>query len=87
MGVTPEAGLPAHIPAGWPSVIPRLAVSDPQACVQFLQSVFDAQGRYNKDRPSEMRVGVSLIMVGSLVDRKATNTFLYVYVPDKDLVF
>lgn len=87
MGVTPDPGLPAHIPAGWPTVIPRLAVSDPQACVRFLQSVFDAQGRYNQDRPSEMRVGDSLIMVGGLVDRNATNTFLYVYVPATDSVF
>lgn len=56
-------------------------------CVGFLQEVFGAQGTFHADRPSEMRIGGSLIMVGSVIERQATNSFLYVYVADTDRAF
>lgn len=77
----------AHIPLGRPPVIPRLSVADPSKCVSFLQEVFGAQGAFETDRPSEMRVGESLIMVGSVIERQPTNSFLYAYVADIDQAF
>lgn len=76
-----------YIPLGWPPVIPRLSVSDPSKCVSFLREVFGAQGTFNNDRPSEMRIGESLIMVGNIVERLPTSSFLYVYVADTDRAF
>ena len=77
----------SHIPLGWPSVIPRLSVVDPSKCVSFLQEVFGAQGTFNTDRPSEMRIGESLVMIGNVVERQPTSSFLYVYVADTDQAF
>ena len=77
----------AHIPHDWPPVIPRLSVADPLECVNFLREVFEAQGTFCNDRPSEVRIGKSLIMVGGIVERLPTNSFLYVYVADTDQAF
>lgn len=77
----------SHIPLDWPPVIPRLSVADPSKCVSFLRNVFGAQGTFNDDRPSEMRIGESLIMVGNVVERLPTSSFLYVYVADTDRAF
>jgi PhnB protein len=76
-----------HVPVGWPTVIPRIAVDDPEALVAFIQHVFGAVGRFHPERPSELRIGDSIVMVGSTVDRRAMPAFLYVYVDDTDLVF
>ncbi len=75
------------VPPGWPSVIPRLAVEDPAALVQFLQQVFGASGDYNTDRPTELWIGESLIMIGNTLDRSASVSFIYVYVEDTDGAF
>lgn len=77
----------SHIPLGWPPVIPRLSVANPSMCVNFLREVFGAQGTFNTDRPSEMRIGESLIMVGNVVERQPTSSFLYIYVADTDQAF
>ena len=76
-----------HIPAGWPPLIPRIAVDDPEALVAFIQHVFGALGSFHPERPSELRFGDSILMVGSTVDRQAMPAFLYVYVEDADSVF
>jgi len=76
-----------YIPDGWPTLIPRIAVDDPEALVAFIQHVFDATGDFNPNRPTELRIGDSLLMVGSTIDRKPMPAFLYVYVPDADEVF
>jgi uncharacterized glyoxalase superfamily protein PhnB len=68
-------------------VIPRIAVDDPEALVTFIQHVFGAAGRYHAERPSELRIGDSLLMVGSTVDRQSMPAFLYVYVEDADSTF
>jgi uncharacterized glyoxalase superfamily protein PhnB len=52
--------------------------------VQFLKEVFGAKGEYNENRPSELRIGDSLIMVGGTLARMPTMSFLYVYVEDVD---
>jgi len=77
----------SHVPPDWPSVIPRLSVDDPENMVAFLRDVFGAMGNYNSDRPSEMWIGASLVMVGSIIERMQTNAFVYVYVPDVDIAY
>jgi uncharacterized glyoxalase superfamily protein PhnB len=76
-----------YIPAGWPALIPRIAVDDPEALVTFIQHVFGAVGHFNPQRPSELRIGDSLLMVGSTIGRRPIHAFLYVYGPDADTVF
>jgi PhnB protein len=76
-----------HVPVGWPTLIPRIAVDEAEALVEFIQHVFGAVGRFRPERPSELRIGDSMVMVGSTVDRRAMPAFLYVYVEDTDRVF
>ncbi|HEX7294617.1 MAG TPA: VOC family protein [Pyrinomonadaceae bacterium] len=76
-----------YAPAGWPAVIPRIAVDDPKSLVEFLRDVFEADGEYNSARPSELRIDNSLIMVGSTIEREAMTAFLYVYVKDADATY
>ena len=76
-----------YIPAGWPTVVPRIAVDDPEALVGFIQYIFGAVGNFHPERPSELRIGDSLLMVGSTIGREAMPAFLYVYVEDADSVF
>ena len=77
----------SHVPPGWPPVVPRLAVDQPELLVHFLENVFGAVGEYSEHRPSELRIGESLIMVGGTVERMPTAAFLYVYVEDVDAAY
>ncbi|MDQ1501850.1 MAG: PhnB protein [Actinomycetota bacterium] len=70
--------------AGYHSVTPRLVVSDVAAQVDFLRLVFGATGAVSPDRPAEIRVGDSLIMVSPATERDPFPGFLYVYVDDAD---
>lgn len=74
-------------PPGYRSVTPRMFVSDPQRAVEFLRAVFDAVGEVRPDRPAEIRIGDSLVMVGSPLDRGVFPAFLYIYVDDADQVY
>ena len=76
-----------HIPDGWPAVIPRIAVDDPEALVGFIQHVFGAAGGFHAERPSELRIGDALLMVGSTIERQPMPAFLYVYVEDTDSAY
>jgi uncharacterized glyoxalase superfamily protein PhnB len=76
-----------HIPDGWPALIPRIAVDEPEPLVRFIRDVFGAQGSFHAERPSELRIGDSLLMVGSTLEREAMPAFLYLYVEDTDAVF
>jgi PhnB protein len=71
-------------PAGFGSVTPRMFVTNPQAQVEFLRVVFDASGDVHDDRPAEVRIGDSLVMVSSADAREPFPAFLYVYVDDVD---
>jgi PhnB protein len=71
-------------PAGVGSVTPRMFVADPRAQVEFLRVVFDAVGDVHPDRPAEIRIGDSLVMVSSADAREPFPAFLYVYVDDVD---
>ena len=62
-------------------------VDDVAAEVDFLRTVFDATGDVQAGRPSEVRIGYSLVMVSSTAEREAFPAFLYVYVDDADSVY
>jgi uncharacterized glyoxalase superfamily protein PhnB len=56
--------------------------------VDFVKHVFDGQGDFHRGRPSEIRVGDSLIMISDGDGlRPAMPAFLYVYVADVDEIY
>lgn len=74
-----------HEPDDRPTIIPRIITKEVAGVVDFIKSVFGADGELNADRPTELRIGNSLIMVsdgGGM--RAATPSFLYVYVENAD---
>jgi PhnB protein len=75
------------MPSGFRSVTPRMVVSDVTAQVNFLRDVFDATGEVHADRPAEIHVGDSLIMVSEAGERELFPAFLYVYVDDADRAY
>jgi uncharacterized glyoxalase superfamily protein PhnB len=64
-----------------------MVVSDAAAAVEFLRAVFGAVGEVHADRPSEMRIGDSLIMITSAGERALFPAFLYIYVDDADAAY
>jgi uncharacterized glyoxalase superfamily protein PhnB len=75
-------------PAGFGSVTPRMFVADPHAQVEFLRVVFDAVGGdVDPERPTEVRIGDSMVMVSSADAREPFPAFLYVYVDDVDRTY
>jgi PhnB protein len=64
-----------------------MVVSDAAAAVEFLRTVFDAVGQLQAGRPTEVRIGDSVVMVTSAVERELFPAFLYVYVDDADQVY
>jgi PhnB protein len=77
----------SYKPAGWPVLIPRIAVDDPRGLVAFIKEVFHATGDFHPQRPAELRIADSILMVSSTIDRSPMPAFLYVYVEDADEVF
>src|SRR5512132_3574901 len=76
-----------YVPESWPTVVPRIVADDPEALVAFVKHVFDAAGTFNDGRPSELRIGDSMLMISSPADRDRIPAFLYVYVPNTDLSY
>jgi predicted enzyme related to lactoylglutathione lyase len=74
-------------PSGYHSVTPRIVVNDVAGQVEFLRAVFDASGEVPPDRPAEIRIGDSLVLVSSTEARGSFPAFLYVYVRDADAVY
>jgi PhnB protein len=72
---------------GYHSVTPRIVVDDVAAQVDFLGAVFDARGAVEPDRPAEVRIGDSPIMVTAAGARDVFPAFLYVYVDDADATY
>jgi PhnB protein len=64
-----------------------MVVSDAAAAVEFLRTVFHATGDAMLDRPSEMRIGDSVVMVSEAGERETFPAFLYVYVDDADTTY
>jgi hypothetical protein len=63
------------IPEGWHSVTPRLVADDPAALVEFLRRAFEAVGAFHQDRPSEMTLGDSIVMISGCGPRDSTRAF------------
>jgi PhnB protein len=74
-------------PKGRHTVTPRIVTTDPEALVAFLKRVFGAEGEFHPDRPAEMRIGDSWVMVSGEGPRDPMPAFLYVYVHDTDATF
>lgn len=77
----------ADPPLGFHTVTPRMVVSDAVAAVEFLGAVFGAVGEVHADRPAEVHIGDSLVMVTSAGEREPFPAFLYVYVDDADSTY
>jgi PhnB protein len=78
----------SYKPPGWSTLTPRVFTADVPGLVGFLREVFGAEGEVSDGRPSELRIGDSMLLVsdGGGV-RRATSSFLYVYVQDTDAAF
>lgn len=74
-------------PEGWPTVTPRIFAEDAKGLVKFLKQVFAATGTYREERPSEIRIGDSMLMVTEAGVRPPSPAFLYVYVQDADAAY
>ena len=79
--------MPNWIPEGWHALTPRLVVHDVAALVDFLRQAFGATGELETDRPSQMRIGDSLVLVSGVGPRDAMPAFLYLYVEDADATY
>jgi uncharacterized glyoxalase superfamily protein PhnB len=75
-------------PDGWQTVIPRIFTPDVAGLVAFLKDVFGATGKVAPDRPTELRVDDTVIIVsdGGGV-REAAGGFFYIYVEDADATY
>jgi PhnB protein len=72
-------------PDGWHTVTPRIITSKPEEMVRFVKEVFRGTGEFQIDRPAEIRIGDSLVMISSGSGlREPVAAFLYVYVEDVD---
>jgi len=60
---------------------------DAKQLVEFLKQVFGAAGEYQQDRPAEVRIGDSVIMISDAGIRSPMTAFLYVYVADADATY
>lgn len=69
-------------PRDWPTITPRMVVSDARGLVNFLRNVFGATGNLQSDAPAIMQIGDSRIMISDAASRDATRAFLYIYVED-----
>jgi uncharacterized glyoxalase superfamily protein PhnB len=68
-------------------VTPRLVVHDVAKMVAFLQEAFGAKGELRTDRPCQMRIGDSIVMVSSVGPRDVMRAFLYLYVENADATY
>ena len=64
-----------------------MVVDDQLAAVTFLRAVFDAAGDVQPGRPTEVRIGDSLVMVSESGERDRFPALLYVYVDDVDATY
>ena len=76
-----------HVPNGWHNVTCRLVVSEPAKLVDFLRQAFDVEGDYVTDRPSQLKIGDSIVMISAEGPRAATRSSFYLYVRDADATF
>jgi PhnB protein len=82
--MTQTPGRSSMQPQGWHTVTPRIIVRDAAKLVDFVREVFGAVGDYLPDRPAEMRLGDSIIMISEASARNPMPSCLYVYVESVD---
>jgi PhnB protein len=70
--------------SGFHTITPRIVAIDAAGLVSFLRDVFDAAGEHVPERPAELRIGDSVIMVTEAGARDPFPAFIYVYVDDAD---
>jgi PhnB protein len=76
------------IPEGWRSITPRLVVHEPAKLVEFLKHVFNGSGTFNEGRPSEIRIGDSIVMVSGVIGvGPSIPAYLYLYLDDTDAAY
>src|SRR4051794_30587112 len=78
---------PNVTPEGWHTVTPRIVAEDAKGLIAFVKEVFGASGDYRDDRPSEIRIGDSIVMITDAGVRRPMSAFLYVYVRDCDAAY
>ena len=66
---------------------PRIFAGQAKELVEFLAYVSDATGAFERDRPTVLGIGDSIVMVSDTSARAAMGAFLHVYVPDVDIAF
>lgn len=76
-----------YVPEGWPVLVPRIGTSHPEPQGDFIQEVFGAGGSYQSERPTELHIGDSMVMVSGSTERDEMPAFLYVYVEDADSTY
>lgn len=64
-----------------------MVVNDLNGAVAFLRRVFGATGNVEANRPAEVCIGDSLVLVSEAVQREPFPAFLYVYVDDADATY
>ncbi len=82
------------IPGGFHTITPYLMVKDASGFIDFLKKAFDAKQVSRSDTKdgsimhAEVKIGDSIIMLSEASDKfPASNTYLYLYVPDTDSVY
>ncbi len=55
--------------------------------MDFVKHVFGGTGEYRNARPSEVRIGDSVVMISDAGSRGPMTAFLYVYVSDADAAY
>ena len=66
---------------------PRIFAGDHAGLVAFIKDVFGAEGEEVGDRPVELRLGDSMLMVSGIEQRAPASAVLYIYVPDTDATY
>jgi uncharacterized glyoxalase superfamily protein PhnB len=74
-------------PPGWHTVTPRIIVEGAEQLVEFVKRVFGATGQYHPQRPAELKLGDSIIMISDAGVRDAMTACLYVYVESADITW
>jgi uncharacterized glyoxalase superfamily protein PhnB len=74
-------------PDGYHTVTPRIFADNAEGLVAFIKHVFEATGDYQDERPSEIRIGDSILMISGREFRAAMPACLYVYVADVDATY
>lgn len=85
---------PKPVPEGYQSVIPIMIVDNPEKLIDFIVKVFDGQEMHRYSGPegkimhAEVRVGDSVIMLGSSSEKYPANqSMLNIYTEDTDQLY